>query len=48
MDAVKQYMGIAFILIFIYLVLKDAGSTDKVITSISNAATSQISTLQGN
>jgi hypothetical protein len=45
---VMKYLGGAGFLIFVYLVVRNAGGTTQVINSISKANTNAILALQGN
>jgi hypothetical protein len=45
--AVHDIIGIFIILIFLFLLLKDTGSTSAVISSLANQTAVTVSTLQG-
>lgn len=46
-DLVKQWISVVALLVFVYLVVRNASGASSVITSLSNANTSAIRALQG-
>lgn len=47
-DIVKQWISVIALLVFVYLVVRNASGAASIISSLSSANTNAISALQGN